>query len=129
MTYEEYVEQRDMLGLTNNQVARLSGVSTATLSQWKKGVYEPKRSTLAKILNVLDNYDPKLETDYLVQKDNLNLFIDKDKTYREIRPRFQIDMYSVKLPIPIDLSEHDFNELRKATEAFAESWLRVHKKL
>lgn len=36
MTYEEYVEQRDMLGLTNNQVARLSGVSTATLSQWKK---------------------------------------------------------------------------------------------
>lgn len=127
MTYEEYAEQRDILGLTNNQVSRLSGVSTATFSQWKNGVYEPKRSTLAKIQNTLDNYDPKMEVDYYLPKSDL--FIEQEKTYREIRPRFQIDMYSVKLPIPVDLSEHDFNELRKATEAFAESWLRVHKKI
>ena len=127
MTYEEYAEQRDILGLTNNQVSRLSGVSTATFSQWKNGVYEPKRSTLAKIQNTLDNYDPKMEVDYYLPKSDL--FIEQEKTYREVRPRFQIDMYSVKLPIPVDLSEHDFNELRKATEAFAESWLRVHKKI
>ena len=129
MTYEEYTEQRDILGLTNNQVSRLSGVSTATFSQWKNGVYEPKRSTLAKIQNALDNYDPKLEVDWMIRKDNLDIAIESEKPYREVRPRFQIDMYSITLPIPVELSEREFNELRKASEAFAESWLRVHKKI
>lgn len=129
MTYEEYEEQRDILGLTNNQVSRLSGVSTATFSQWKNGVYEPKRSTLAKIQNALDNYDPKLEVDWMIHNDKIDIALEPEKQYRAIRPRFCLDMYSVTLPIPVELSEREFSELRKATEAFAESWLRVHKKL
>lgn len=127
MTYEEYEEQRDILGLTNNQVSRLSGVSTATLSQWKKGVYEPKKGTLAKVQNVLDNYDPKLEVDWYFNKNGIESFLTADHI-KPIPLRFSVDMVSFTLPVPVELTEQEYSELRKATEAFAVSWLKIHKK-
>lgn len=127
MTYEEFVEMRDNLGLSNNQVARISGVSTATLSQWKKGVYEPKPNTLAKIQNALSNRDDKA-VDYVL-KTNAGDVVLETSHIRPIPHKYYLDVFSIALPVPVELSDNEFTELRKATEVFAESWLKGHKKL
>ena len=47
--YEIYEKLRDAKGYTNADVGRATGVSTATLSQWKTGRYTPKMDKLEKI--------------------------------------------------------------------------------
>ena len=44
--YEKYVLLRDKRGLTDYAVAKETGISTATLSCWKNGIYEPKADKL-----------------------------------------------------------------------------------
>lgn len=52
--YETYAAIRDRLGKRDADVAKLSGVATATLSSWKSGAYTPKLDKLRKIAAVLD---------------------------------------------------------------------------
>lgn len=59
--YEKYARRRDELGLTDYKVAQMSGVPTATLSEWKKhyetgGVagYQPKLEKISAIASALD---------------------------------------------------------------------------
>lgn len=49
-TYEKYREQK---GYTDYRVSMLTGISTATLSAWKKGNYVPSASRLLAIANVV----------------------------------------------------------------------------
>ncbi len=51
--YEIYERLRNEKGLTNAEVSRATGVSTATLSQWKTGKYTPKMDKLEKIASFL----------------------------------------------------------------------------
>lgn len=51
--YERYCKIRDQRGLKDADVARLSGVTKSTFSDWKKGLYQPKREKLIKIADVL----------------------------------------------------------------------------
>ena len=41
-SYEKYVDLRDKKGITDYQVAKETGISTATLTNWKYGRYKPK---------------------------------------------------------------------------------------
>ena len=52
-TYERYCKIRDQIGLKDADVARLSGITKSTFSDWKKGLYQPKREKLIKIADVL----------------------------------------------------------------------------
>ena len=52
--YEKYAKLRDAKGLTDYKVSQETGVSTATLSSWKNGVYTPKVDKLIKIANFLE---------------------------------------------------------------------------
>lgn len=52
--YETYAAIRDKAGKKDADVARMSGVATATLSSWKKGTYTPKLDKLRAIAAVLD---------------------------------------------------------------------------
>lgn len=52
--YEVYAAIRDKAGKKDADVARMSGVATATLSSWKKGRYTPKLDKLRAIAAVLD---------------------------------------------------------------------------
>lgn len=52
MNYERYAEIRDSRGLTDYQVSKETGVSTATLSEWKSGKYKPKVDKLLKIADL-----------------------------------------------------------------------------
>lgn len=51
--YERYCEIRNQKGLKDADVARLSGVTKSTFSDWKKGLYQPKREKLIKIADAL----------------------------------------------------------------------------
>ena len=51
--YEIYERIRNEKGVTNAEVSRATGISAATLSQWKKGLYVPKQEKLEKIANFL----------------------------------------------------------------------------
>ena len=148
MTYKEYEEKRTLLGLTNGQVSKLSGVSSATLSQWKNGVYEPKRQTLAKIKHLLDTYNPDMEIDYYsIHNDGslvhhamkasaylqnptplpLPMPKDAEMEIQKIPKLFTIDSVSVYLNRPMQLSERQYQELVRSTEAFIDSWIKLHK--
>ena len=59
--YEIYEKLRDAKGYTNADVGRATGVSTATLSQWKTGRYTPKMDKLEKIAAFLS-----VPTEYLI---------------------------------------------------------------
>lgn len=49
MNYEKYAKLRDERGVTDYEVAKQSGVSTSTLSNWKQGAYSPKLPKLKKL--------------------------------------------------------------------------------
>ena len=52
--YDIYEKVRNERGMTNADVSRLTGISAATLSQWKSGQYIPKAEKLVKIANALN---------------------------------------------------------------------------
>lgn len=57
--YQKYAKLRDERGLTDYRVALDTGISTATLTNWKKGNYNPKNNKLlllAKYFNVPVTY-------------------------------------------------------------------------
>lgn len=49
MSYENYSKLRDEKGVTDYRVSQETGVSTATLTSWKQGIYSPKVDKLQKI--------------------------------------------------------------------------------
>jgi len=66
ITYAEYVHFRDRKGLKDSDVARLAGISPATLSEWKRGGYTPKYEKITKIEQVLGIVPLYTEDNYIV---------------------------------------------------------------
>lgn len=62
--YEEYARLRDLLGLKDADVAKATGLSRSTLSQWKAGKNSPKAAALLKIANCI-----KVPVDWLIEKE------------------------------------------------------------
>lgn len=60
--YETYARFRDMKGLRDADVAKESGVSPTTISQWKHGVCTPKAAVIKRIARVLE-----VPTDWLIE--------------------------------------------------------------
>lgn len=51
--YENYVRLRNQKGLTDYEVAKRAGFTTATLSNWKASRYTPKLDKIKAIADVL----------------------------------------------------------------------------
>lgn len=66
ITYAEYVHFRDRKGLKDSDVARLAGISPATLSEWKRGGYTPKYEKITKIEQILGIVSLYTEDNYVV---------------------------------------------------------------
>lgn len=49
--YQIYEKMRDARGVTDYQVAKATGVTSASLSNWKNGRYAPKVDKLQKLAN------------------------------------------------------------------------------
>lgn len=52
--YERYAKARDLKGLTDYQVAQLTGIAPSVLSDWKNNRSEPKSEKMVKIAQCLD---------------------------------------------------------------------------
>lgn len=63
MSYERYAKIRDAKGYTDYRVAKLSGVSQSTLSEWRAGRYKPKMEKLQKIAEALGVPLIEMQTD------------------------------------------------------------------
>jgi transcriptional regulator with XRE-family HTH domain len=59
LRYEKYAKLRDDRGLTDYQVAKQTGISSATLSEWKSGSYIPK---IDKIIKIADLFNVSLDS-------------------------------------------------------------------
>lgn len=73
--YEEYAKIRDMRGLKDSDVARATGISPGTLSDWKSGRYNLKYDKLKKIADFFE-----IPTDVLTGKNYMEI---KAKYYME----------------------------------------------
>lgn len=62
--YQKYAELRDKANVTDYEVAKQTGVSTSTLTNWKYGRYKPKTD---KLIALAKYFDVSLET--LVETD------------------------------------------------------------
>ena len=51
--YQTYKEIRDNAGMNDYKVSKATGISTATLTNWKYGRYTPKVDKLKKIADCL----------------------------------------------------------------------------
>jgi len=63
--YEVYTYFRDEAGLTDYKVAKATGLTTASLAQWKRGDYNLKLEKLQKLAKLFGIpvqvfYDPKI---------------------------------------------------------------------
>lgn len=54
MYYENFERLCKERGVTASKVSKATGISTATLSNWKKGNYTPKQDKLQKIADYFD---------------------------------------------------------------------------
>lgn len=52
--YENYAKLRDKRKLTDNKVHEATGIATATLSEWKKGKYQPKYEKIKILADFFD---------------------------------------------------------------------------
>ena len=52
-SYKKYEKLRNDAGLIDYEVAKRSGVATATLSSWKSEIYHPKLDKIASIAQAL----------------------------------------------------------------------------
>ena len=59
--YEIFQRLLDEKGITAYKVAKETGISTATLSSWKKGRYTPKKEKLQKIADMIDDAQVALD--------------------------------------------------------------------
>ena len=119
MTYEEFEKLRDERNMTNYQVAIATGVSKATLSQWKNGNSVPSAKT-----------NKRLESFFSENVDAVYAYTLKDCTTSK-NSNYRIESYTVNLnnQVPVELSEPEYAELKIASEAFAYTWLKMHKKI
>lgn len=95
--YDVYEKLRNEKGLSNAEVSRATGVSTATLSQWKTGLYTPKMDKLEKIASFLSvpveylvtGSLPSMDSDaakiaeYIIENDTVRLIVENIKELDE----------------------------------------------
>ena len=80
MYYENFERLCERTGTRPAQVSRATGISTATLSSWKKGLYTPKDDKLRKIADyfgVTVEYlrgEPSAQLDEAIKISDLNSF-------------------------------------------------------
>lgn len=95
--YEIFKKLLDERGVTAYQVAKATGISTGSLSDWKNGRSSPKAEKLQKIADyfgvsvdyLLGNSDEK-EKPAATEDDELNEYLEELKTRPEMRMLFSL---------------------------------------
>lgn len=114
MEYEKYVERRNSMCLSDYQVSKMTGVSRATLSQWKNGNSIPSKATierLEKLFSEQSNENITASTGGFSEKDLLPT------------------SYIVNLGDgnKIELTKDEYTDLQRAIKAYIKVWLETKK--
>ena len=119
--YENFAKIRDKRGLSDYQIAKDIGISRSIFSDWKSGRHKPSKKNRAKICQYLgfppvDLFYTDDETAYLVELNRTDSSLEK-----------RVLAYTVRLASGkiIQLSAQDYNELKRALDAFTETWLKT----
>ena len=91
-SYLKYEFQRMKAGLTNAEVASLTGLSQSTFSYWKSGKRSPKLDTLAKIASAL-GCDVK---DLIGGYEKLGVY-DKERAEFVMCPKVGDDVFEIRI--------------------------------
>lgn len=117
MSYEVYERLCTERGEKPHKVARLAGVSSATITNWKNGTYTPKaekRKALADYLGVSLGYLDSGVVDDAIPVDS------EDKDYLQMikdNPQLKVLLRASK-----DLNEDDFNAVKDYAERLRRSY-------
>lgn len=82
--YERFAKLLELNGLTASEVARKSGISTTTISDWKHGRSTPKHDKLAKIAKALEVSVDYLNGEITWEEEVSRQFEEKKKTNLEL---------------------------------------------
>lgn len=85
MYYDNFEHLCKINNVKPSQVSKATGISTATLSSWKKGKYTPKQDKLQLIANYF-----KVSIDYIISIDNNNISIEQHPFHQSLTPEEQI---------------------------------------
>lgn len=85
--YEKFEELLNQHGVTAYRVAQETGVTTATLTSWKKGKYTPKREKLQKIADYFG-----VTVDYLMGDSEEDKVLAEDKPYFTLSEKDERDI-------------------------------------
>lgn len=144
MTYEEYCEKRDALGLSDYYISKLTKISRATFSQWKNGKTYLTDTTIKRLNYFFDNYEPdKIYAEgyfsvpfppkKMVAAPHLKSlpFPPEFDDYENSDLTFRINSFNVDIPsqIPVELTSKEFRDLKEATQVYAHVWLKSHGKI
>ena len=102
-TYKRYAEKRDLKGLKDAEVARQSGVTKMTLSDWKNGKWIPKVESLQKICRVIET-----SIDYVVS--GQDYYPNEYYTDAEIAKKIQMLHDNPNLSVLFDTTQHVTSE-------------------
>lgn len=129
MTYDEFRQKCDNLGLTNYQVSEYSGISKATLSQWKNGNSKPSLKTIKRLEAFLNNFDTELINYYVSYPAKTHIATEYAMQIAAKKEKIWIESFGIRINDghPVELTEIQFSELRKNTEIFANTWLKYNK--
>lgn len=113
MTYEEYAEMRDKLGLSDYAVSQITHVSRAVLSQWKNGRTSPSKATIERLRKLFNDENHATDiTDFIKARPNITDYV---VDLGEGRP-------------PVHISVEDYRELNDAVHMFIYAWLMAKRK-
>jgi transcriptional regulator with XRE-family HTH domain len=82
--YELYCELKDKLHLKDAEIAKMSGVSKSTFSDWKAGRYIPKTEKLTKIANAMG-----VTLDYFTGQDSAETYYINEDTAKVAQKIFE----------------------------------------
>lgn len=134
MTYQDYCQKRDKIGLSDHAIAKYTKISRSTFTQWKNGRLTPSERTMNKLKYFFDNYDPEhyFDADYIMSLSNgKQIEIETQSKRKTNSNQNSIYIDSITIPlnngIPVELTKSEIIELKKYASIIAEAWLTINK--
>lgn len=104
--YEIYCKLRDEKGLKDSDIAKATGITKSTFSDWKKGRSNPKDAKLQKIADFFG-----VSTEYLRTGKNPNEYYSNDETAQVAQEIFENKELKALFDVQKDMDPDDLRAL------------------
>lgn len=123
--YENYAKIRDAMGLSDFEVAKRAGISRAALSRWKLGHSSPSNRTRFKLCQVL-GIPPTMR--FTGMNDKQEFVIENEFAESDLMRTKRLATYALTLTngSVVNLTDDQYQELKKGVDAFIDAWVYTH---